>query len=166
MATEIDVECKYCSKIFRKELRYVKAAEKKGRDHFCSLSCNISFRNKTDNRFQHTEHLQKGSKKDELSDFKFYFRKAKSRKKLGKLTLKDIKECWENQKGLCAITGLPLKLNGYHTDQFDCASLDRIDSNRPYEIDNIQFITLCLNYAKNNADNDRFIEYLRQIKFP
>jgi hypothetical protein len=98
-----------------------------------------------------------------LSDFKCYFRRAKSRKRLGNLTVTDIKECWETQKGLCAITGLPLKLNGQHTDQFDCASLDRIDSSKPYEIGNIQFITLCLNYAKNNASNERFLEYLRTI---
>jgi len=158
------VQCKNCLSSFEKELRYVKAAEKKGRDNFCTLSCNTSYRNKTDSRFRHNENLKIGGFKDEFSDFRFYLRKARTRKKNNNLTLQDIKECWEKQKGLCAFTNLPIKLNGQHQNQFECASLDRIDSDKPYEVGNIQFVALPLNYAKNNSKNAEFIEFLQKIK--
>lgn len=158
------VQCKNCLILFDKELRYVKSSEKKGRDHFCSLSCNAAYRCKTDKRFTHTENLKRGGSKDEFSDFRFYLRKARTRKKNNNLTLQDIKECWEKQKGLCAFTSIPIKLNGHHKNQFECASLDRIDSDKPYEVGNIQFVALPLNYAKNNSKNDEFINFLNKIR--
>lgn len=158
------VQCKNCSLLFEKELRYIKVAEKKGRPHFCSRSCHTSYRCKTDIRFSHKENLRKGSMKDEFSDFRYYLRKASSRKKNNNLSLQDIKDCWDHQEGMCAFTGFSLKLNGHHSNLFECASLDRIDSNKPYEIGNIQFISLSLNYAKNNSNNEEFIKFLDKIR--
>lgn len=160
------VECFGCQTLFQKETKYVTIANKRNRNHFCSLSCQTSFRCRTDPRFRHNENLKRGgdNKSDQYSPFRFYLRRANSRKNNNNLTLDHIKNCWESQQGLCIYTGLPLKLNGKHTSIFDCASLDRIDSSRPYEEGNIQFTSASLNFAKNNATDQDFRAFLDLIK--
>lgn len=43
------------------------------------------------------------------------------------------------------------------------ASLDRIDSSKPYEVGNIQFISTPINYMKNSMSDEQTREYLRVI---
>lgn len=53
----------------------------------------------------------------------------------------------------CPILGIPLKFNrGKARD--DSYSIDRIDSNGPYSIDNIIVVSWKANRLKNNATND------------
>lgn len=158
------VLCSGCGNNFKKERKYITAANKTARKHFCSLSCQMTFRNKTDKRFKHSENLKKGhNKSDELSPFRFYFRKAKSRNKCN-LTLLEIKEQWISQNSLCALSGIEIRLNGQNETYFDLASLDRIDSSKPYQKGNIQFVCLPLNLAKNTQTNDEFKKFLEKIK--
>lgn len=50
----------------------------------------------------------------------------------------------------CAISGMPI---AYEPGRSDKASVDRIDSRRPYDKDNIQTICLFLQWAKNDFDS-------------
>lgn len=165
----LQVRCAHCNKEFDKQERYVKISEKKGRLNFCSISHAASYKllnGKSDFR-PRPENLIPGngqSRRDQFSDFKYYMRKAVNRKKKGNLSLADIKECWDRQAGKCALSGLPMKLNGYHKDMFELASLDRIDSHKLYEKDNIQFVVLPLNLAKHSADNEDFIKFLMKLR--
>lgn len=43
------------------------------------------------------------------------------------------------------------------------ASLDRIDSSKPYEVGNIQFISTPINYMKNSMSDEQTKTYLRVI---
>jgi hypothetical protein len=70
---------------------------------------------------------------------------------------------WKNQKRLCAISRLPLVLHDDCTDNRYLASLDRIDSSLPYQEDNIQFIALPLNLAKQSLGNEEFISFLKEV---
>jgi len=163
MSTTKLVECHGCQKHFEKPTKYITAAEKKGRRHYCSLSCQAIHKNKTDPRFRHNENLKRGGKeRDEFSDFRWMFARTKARQK-SNISLEEIKDQWDKQKGLCAVSGLPLKLRKKGVSIFEQASLDRIDSSKPYEKGNIQFIILSLNYAKSTANNEEFISFVRSL---
>lgn len=69
------------------------------------------------------------------------------------------------QQGRCALTGLPLGLDGECDDKEMLASPDRIDSGRHYTADNIQVVCWFINRWKGADDNDkakRLLATLRQ----
>jgi len=95
--------------------------------------------------------------KDEFTPFRYYFRNAKKRFKNFNLTLEYLKEIWEQQNGICPYTGIKLQLATYttnHNNPIYTASLDRIDSSKGYEIDNVQFISTAINYMKNTMSHE------------
>jgi hypothetical protein len=61
------------------------------------------------------------------------------------------------QERRCAISGVILTLKGIKRKP-GTASLDRIDSNRPYEEDNLQWVHKDINIAKQSMTHDRFIK--------
>ena len=76
----------------------------------------------------------------------------------------DIKDIWNQylkQNMKCALTGLPIVMR-------DTASLDRIDSSRGYEIDNIQWVHKKLNVMKWDLPQEDFVNFCRLVakKFP
>lgn len=99
-----------------------------------------------------------------LTPFKAILSRAKNRKKFCNLTLDDICDQWEKQKGRCCYTGWLLKLpkNSYERlpKTPDRASLDRIDSSLGYTVDNIQFVSLAIQYAKHNWSETEFFKFI------
>jgi IS30 family transposase len=92
--------------------------------------------------------------------------------KKDRITLPYLKQLWEKQKGICAYTGIKMKL--YTTslakyskksmkDDIRFASLDRIDSKKPYQIGNIQFVTWPINLAKNDLSDKQMKRYVNLI---
>lgn len=62
----------------------------------------------------------------------------------------------ERQKGICPYTGWILELP-HHRNKIrnpKIASLDRIDSSKGYVIENLQFVSMMANFAKNNFTED------------
>lgn len=72
------------------------------------------------------------------------------------LTIQDIEDVWESQKGLDYFTGEPLEGNIK-------MSIDRIDSNGIYEKSNIVITTWEINRMKNNLPNEQFISICTKI---
>lgn len=72
-----------------------------------------------------------------------------------KVTKKDLRDLLHKQNFKCALSGQSLT--------WDSASLDRIDSNLPYEIDNIQWVLSEVNYMKRILTQDRFIQLCKLI---
>lgn len=71
------------------------------------------------------------------------------------LTITQAWEKFNEQKGVCALTGykiIMIKGKGR------TASLDRIDSSKGYEIDNIQWVHRDVNWLKGKLSQERFIE--------
>lgn len=69
------------------------------------------------------------------------------------LTIEDVYTLWDNQKGRCALSGLPLT---HHYDkgaskEFN-ASLDRIRSTEGYKIGNVQLVANRVNLMKGPMD--------------
>ncbi len=66
---------------------------------------------------------------------------------------------FKKQNCLCALTGLELSFGTHMRDTLNrTASVDRIDSNKGYTKDNIQFVHKQINMLKTNIDEDTFIQ--------
>lgn len=113
----------------------------------------------------------------ETEDLKFYYSLLKRRtkfrgKKKFNITIEDMLSQWEKQNGLCALTGLPLDLPAYsfyhelgkrHRRSSGNASIDRIDSSKHYEPDNIQWVHQKINFMKKDWDKSEFVDLCRSV---
>lgn len=100
-----------------------------------------------------------------------YSRRAKGRgnsRKSVDVTHSDIKKLWEAQNGRCRYTGWSLVLPRSGTWEPGVpdalkASLDRVDSTKGYVLDNVQFISLAANLAKNNFSESEFLTFCQAV---
>lgn len=154
------IKCSYCGKEVEKLSSEINRQKKNGKTNFyCNLSCsgkaNSSHLDKWHGKYNHN--LKRGSKTDEFSQFRPYLRYAKKRKECD-IDLDYLKELWEKQKGKCELTKIDMTLDRKH--QITQASLDRIDSNKGYVKNNVRFICLIMNYAKNSWTDENVLEFL------
>jgi len=63
---------------------------------------------------------------------------------------------FDSQEGLCALTGIPLQLDGEHDDAELLCSVDRIDSVGHYELGNLQIVCRFVNRWKNDDYDANF----------
>jgi hypothetical protein len=93
-------------------------------------------------------------------------RNAKKRKIEFNITIENAWEQFEKQKGICSISGVPIQLSvgNLRSDRKGrTASIDRIDSNKGYTTDNIQWVHKTVNLMKNVTNQPDFIEWCRKI---
>lgn len=76
------------------------------------------------------------------------------------ITREFIIELWEKQEGRCYYSGLPLVREMYKPDS---VSLDRIDTKRGYEPDNVALTCNAMNRAKNAHSEQEFRDFLRRL---
>jgi hypothetical protein len=90
---------------------------------------------------------------------------AVSRKLVFDVTIEQAWELFQKQNGKCALTGIPLSL--YSTkrelNSERTASLDRIDSNFGYTVDNIQWVHKEINMMKGTLPNNKFIAICKMV---
>jgi hypothetical protein len=73
------------------------------------------------------------------------------------VTLDELVEIWDAQRGRCALTDWEMTMKlGSGVIPTNC-SIDRIDSSRGYEIDNVQLVCRAVNIAKSNLTPELFI---------
>ena len=63
----------------------------------------------------------------------------------------------------CALTGIELKIGRRKEADLTTASLDRIDSNKPYCKNNIQWVHKQINLMKHAADQNEFIKFCKLV---
>lgn len=85
------------------------------------------------------------------------FRKSAGNRKIHwGITFEDFVNCYT---GSCALTGWDLTM-----DYGNCtASFDRIDSEKPYELGNIQWVHTMVNMCKNKYSQEKFISMCRAV---
>ena len=68
--------------------------------------------------------------------------------------------------GVCELTKLPFDLSSTDKTQYNpySPSIDRIDSSKPYAIDNIQFLSATMNYLKADMDDIDVNEFIKIVK--
>jgi len=85
------------------------------------------------------------------------------------ITNEDIKNLYEQQNGLCALSSIKMTTDTYMTSGDERSinkynmSIDRIDPNKGYTLDNIQLICVVVNMMKSDLNNENFIEYCECI---
>ena len=159
---KVELTCTHCNCTFQRNSSQVKYNERTGRasKHYCSKSCkgkNVA--------------LVGPHNRDELTLFRSIHRNANKRFKDEQLliTVDDLKEQWNLQNSICPYTGIKLNLftelsrikRG--SDHLNQASLDRIDSSLGYTKDNIQFVSVMANYAKNKNDHETMIKFCKAV---
>ncbi|MBR8835562.1 MAG: hypothetical protein DSM106950_16500 [Stigonema ocellatum SAG 48.90 = DSM 106950] len=94
---------------------------------------------------------------------------AKHREQECSVILADLKLLWETQKGICPYTGWNLVLLPCTTHYENTplttnrASVDRIDSSKGYTVNNIQFVAVIANFAKNAFTEEELINFCHDV---
>lgn len=79
------------------------------------------------------------------------------------IKIEQLKDLWMKQKGKCAISGINMThLTGEGRVIYN-ASIDRINSELGYTIDNIQLTCTIVNSMKSNLENDEFIKICKTV---
>jgi hypothetical protein len=90
---------------------------------------------------------------------------AKTRKIKVLITIKEAWNKFIQQKGKCALSGVPLQFSKRRQkmNKDTTASLDRIDSSKGYILDNIQWIHKKINFMKQKMPQKEFIDICKNI---
>lgn len=174
---KIDVECCICHVLFERERGELKRNAKLGRKIYCSKQCSGK------DGYSHFIPSPKGiipapllglanNRWDNLSPFRQHLKNIRARGKTKNkevlVTLLDLKSQWELQEGVCPYTGWYLDNPKSTTSKGLSrhpvrASVDRIDSNKGYTKDNIHFISLIAQYAKNKFSECDLLNFCKDV---
>ena len=168
---------------FMRTSEYNRSVKKKY-NFFCCLDCSQLYRkqnpdkyfnnlrewNKSDKSKEHLKKLneEKSIKTAPNAPYKYFLTRIRARVKKcnfeNTLDLSTLKSIWEKQKGICPYTGWKLKLpNKKNKKTYDMASIDRIDSDKGYTADNIRFVSIMVNYGKNDFKESEMIDFCKAI---
>lgn len=175
----IKLNCPVCNCEFNKDISNHKRNLKRGGNTFCSRKCTGKYyglykAGKGLINQKNYDYL-KVSREDNFSGFKYHMSLLKRRDKRKynpkEINLQSLKNLWEKQKGICPYSGIKLNLMKYNSKHhkypfYTWASLDRVDSNKDYTLDNIEFISLAINYMKNRYSKQDVLDFLQIIKNP
>lgn len=183
--TAIETKCVYCEKTFVRTLCEHKRSLRLGRPEFCSKSCACSFGNKTNPRPGAIQNIGEKAvrKKDQFTPFRWFLNRARLRSKdrvfygrgcrKGKgptdLTLEYLKKIWEDQNGICSLSGWQLILPDNTAIGWSGgpnprnASLDRIDNSKGYVIGNVRYVAIMANYCRNGFSDDDVFMFCRAV---
>jgi hypothetical protein len=150
MNKTISLECGSCKQMFTMLVKDHALETKKGRFvFFCSLACaahaNVVIpititKNKSKKRIRKTAKVN-GKYSEEYAPFAKYYWHCKKRKQWEiDIDVQYLKQLWEQQSGICALTGIPMQKIGETTNKNIMASLDRKDSSKGYVKGNVQFV--------------------------
>jgi hypothetical protein len=158
-----EIQCFNCKKFCLKPNSEIIRSKKINRNMFCSRNCSISFNNKGIQRNKITD-ISKycNNKIDKYTPIRTYYTRSKKRLKEFNLTLDELLNQWNKQNGICPYTNLKMDLKN-STKSLKKASLDRIDSNKGYTSDNIEFVCLGINYMKSNFTKQQVSEFLNSF---
>jgi hypothetical protein len=74
-----------------------------------------------------------------------------------------LKEVWENQKGLCAISKIEMTFIMNNGRVSTNVSVDKIDSTKKYSKDNIQLVCMAVNQMKSDLKIKELIYFCQEI---
>jgi hypothetical protein len=79
------------------------------------------------------------------------------------VTTADLAAQFERQRGRCFYTGIRFAISRTFRGMRQ-ASLDRVDPSRPYDVGNVVWCLVAINYAKNDYASADFLELLEDIR--
>lgn len=171
----IKLKCPVCNCEFNKDISNYQRNINKGRNTFCSRKCTGKYyglykASKGLIKQKNYDYL-KVSKEDDFSGFKYYISLLNNREKNveKEITIEFLKNLWEKQKGICPYTKIKLNLMKHNSKHhkfpyYTWASLDRIDNNKGYSLNNVRFVSLAINYMKNKYSDKDVLDFIKIIK--
>ena len=94
-------------------------------------------------------------------------RKNSRRKNLGDCTIEpqDIYDLFDSQDGKCALTGFHMTLSSSDDQELRryAATVDRVDNERGYTLDNVWLVTMLANQIKSNVELEVFVEWCAAV---
>ena len=105
----------------------------------------------------------KGEGEISKSYFESLKRGASSRNLSFKITIQDIWDLFLKQNRKCIFSGVDLIFPVNRKDVKANASLDRINSNIGYELNNIQWVDKEINYMKQSMNSQQFLDKIQKI---
>ena len=92
---------------------------------------------------------------------------AKCRNLSVQITPDDLDKVLLSQEFKCKLSGIPISLpktsHEFLYERSWTASVDRIDSNKDYVVENIQFVHKDINLMKMSLSNEQFIQYCKAV---
>ena len=88
---------------------------------------------------------------------------AKNRNIDFNLSIEFLWDLFQKQNGKCVISGEPICFPNKVHESDGTASLDRIDSNKDYSEDNVQWVHKDINVMKWNLSQDKFFDWIKKI---
>lgn len=155
--------CARCSKIiyYKNKALLVQALKRNSVCRSCRTAiANIS---KKRNMKMQNNPAWKGFYDIPYSWFSNYFERGKgSKKRIGNITIEDVYHLWVKQNKKCALSGVEIGFKNLKTVGHTC-SIDRINSNGEYTLDNIQLVHKDINRMKNAFNQDYFIKMCKLV---
>lgn len=78
------------------------------------------------------------------------------------LTIDEVMSLWDSQKGLCALSGIPMRSNRGGL-KFDSPSLDRIFPTIGYNPGNVRLLAFGVNAGRGTLSDDEFVAVCRAV---
>ena len=113
------------------------------------------------NRYDISNHSN--NRKNKNTGFNYHFRNIKKRNQIVEITIDDLINQWEIQKGICPFSGVKLEMSSYSKikkNPIYSASLDRIDSSLGYIKNNIRWVSRAINWMKNDMLDEQVNELI------
>lgn len=147
-----EVVCEACKKTFLKENKQINRTKRNNGVHCCSRLC-----------------VNRYLSEKKIKPMSYNLRNAKRLSKQKgldcTLTIEYLQNMFENQKGLCAISGVPIELVWKNNvKKINQVSIDRLDNNLGYVIGNVHLVALGINYLRNTFDLDDTKQFIEMLK--
>jgi hypothetical protein len=168
-----------CKKEFLKRNGEINRSKKVGRKQYCSRSCygksddNVAFDSVSEEvKQRNKDNIKKycGNLRDDHTPFRYFVKVSKNggRKQEYDLDLTYLSNLWDEQGGICPITGyslsLPLGTHGWAGEAMTRrASLDRINPTQGYIRGNVRFISYTANIALVKITDKELIEFCKAV---
>lgn len=138
----------------------------KSNKHVCKKCCSQvginKYKNFTDEQRKAYIQYNKDWQRDNLFQYRLLSARSRAKKKgiEVKLSVKFLKQLFEDQKGLCYYSGLPMEMTKVSRYSM---SIDRMDSTKGYTEDNIVLVASIVNTMKNDLPIKDFIDVVNSI---
>jgi len=142
-------ECRVCGSLF---------TPRSGVHKYCSEACKGKW------KYMIGEVTTKKQYEAISGNWSRYFDRLLGKGRRGVLSRNDLLQKLEEQKGLCALSGIPLTCTLLQGTRFpNNASIDRIEAGGTYEPHNIQLVCAALNGFRKDCTVDEFISYCAAV---
>ena len=141
--------CPLCSSVF---------TARSGAHKFCSESC------KGKHKYVTKAVTTEGQYLNISGNWSRYFDRLLGKGRRGVLSRQDLLDLFEKQKGLCALSGIPLTCTLLQGTKYpNNASIDRIEAGGTYAPSNVQLVCSVLNGFRKDCTVDDFINYCTAV---